>query len=139
MGYRDDFYTVANIVGYTGELNRSPTVYFRHGNETGRITQYHRDIGNVGRNTVRDDPNYVGRNVRYHDGSLRWRELWPAYSNVPHTSRNALQAYNSPEELALLSVAIYLYPQLKTKEHEIDPNYVEGESRVESLIDVFGG
>ena len=57
MGYRDDFYTEENIVGYTGDINNNPTVYFEknHGNgeiSYGRITQSHGDPENQGREFI---------------------------------------------------------------------------------------
>ena len=60
MGYRDDFYTQENIVGYTGVLDdgtKPPSVYFvqrvQNGVFYGHITQYYDDPKNVGREPVR--------------------------------------------------------------------------------------
>jgi hypothetical protein len=59
MGYRDDFYVVGNIIGFTGLLHQSPTVYFHAGTEFGHITQDHWFEGNRCREGVRNDPNYT--------------------------------------------------------------------------------
>ena len=49
MGYRDDFYTFENFVGYTGKLYGSPTLYFQDMMYHGRITIEHPHGDNVGR------------------------------------------------------------------------------------------
>ncbi|UTW64087.1 hypothetical protein KFE98_08095 [bacterium SCSIO 12741] len=57
--YRDDFYRPENIIGHTGDLNKNPTVYFRKGNEVGRITQkFDRNPLNEGREKVRSMDGY---------------------------------------------------------------------------------
>ena len=58
MGYRDDFYMVQYIIGYSGNLHAFPTVYFRKGNEYGHITQKHPCPQNVGRMAVRSSADY---------------------------------------------------------------------------------
>ncbi len=69
-GYRDDFYVPENIIGYTGELGKSATVYFeKQEGDTitfGRITQDHLNKENEGREMVRVRPknNYEGENIR---------------------------------------------------------------------------
>lgn len=109
MSYRDDFYTLANVIGYTGVLNDNPTFYFRHGTEFGRITQWHRDIGNIGRNIVRSAPDYVieqGRVAReYYNGKYR------------HTSRNPFVTAtpNDPVFQAAVNQAIANHPSIKPK------------------------
>jgi len=61
--YRPDFYIQENIIGYTGDRDRDPTVYFLdapfqgvnkwHFNvEYGRITQCYPDTKNIGRERV---------------------------------------------------------------------------------------
>jgi hypothetical protein len=52
MAYRPDFYTADNIIGYTGDIDNNPTVYFLTDLEYGHITQAHRDTDNVGREEV---------------------------------------------------------------------------------------
>ena len=80
MGYRHDFYREENIIGYTGELLKNPTVYFADagginprlqqvGNkqqvlvEFGHITQAHNMPSNVGRERVREAFSYSICNV----------------------------------------------------------------------------
>ena len=58
MGYRDDFFIASNIVGYTGDLQDNPTVYFETDEEQAHITQAHKKADNVGRGAV------------FHDGRL---------------------------------------------------------------------
>jgi len=41
MGYRDDFYRTANIIGYSGQIDSFPSVYFQSSSEYGHITQMH--------------------------------------------------------------------------------------------------
>ena len=68
MGYRDDFYAVENIIGYSGRVSDFPTVYFQNGDEFGHITQKHGYPQNVGRMEVHADPNYVMENAEYQGG-----------------------------------------------------------------------
>ncbi len=114
MGYRDDFYTVANIVGYTGNIAQSPTVYFQSGNEYGRITQKHDIITNIGRNTVHDDATYQFQNLPQANGALCMVEM--SQGQVVHTSRNQFipVAGLGPINLALLAQAITTFTLEKT-------------------------
>jgi len=54
MAYEPTFYVIENIIGYTGELHKNPTVYFRCSEQHlhGHITQAHKYRDNVGRETV---------------------------------------------------------------------------------------
>jgi hypothetical protein len=56
MGYRDDFYVVRNIIGYTGRISFDlpPTIYFYDCTRKllGHITQYHPNYENIGRQKV---------------------------------------------------------------------------------------
>jgi len=114
MGYRDDFYIVANIVGYTGNIAQSPTVYFRGGNEYGRITQKHDITTNLGRNTVHNDPTYQFQNQLQPNGALCMVEM--SQGQVVHTSRNQFvpAAGLGPGNMALLAQAIVTFPHEKT-------------------------
>jgi hypothetical protein len=109
MGYRDDFYMVQNIVGYTGNLNDFPTVYFQKGNEFGHITQKHGDSQNVGRMEVDSSANYfIGNEIV--DGSLRLVEKIDG--EIIHTSRSTLTKVDTfaPAErdtVAILARSIY--------------------------------
>lgn len=58
MKYRADFYIPENIIGYTGNINSNPTVYFQRGSEIGHITQDHDIKYNIGREEVTVATNY---------------------------------------------------------------------------------
>jgi hypothetical protein len=108
MGYRDDFYIVANIIGFTGTIQSDATVYFRQGPEFGHITQAHRFRPNVGREGVCSHPGYVIGNERY-DGDLRCVErTGPGEEGILHVSRNPFvgSAGLSPLFASLLSRSI---------------------------------
>jgi hypothetical protein len=66
MGYRDDFYCIQNVYGYSGDIHHFPTVYFVQETPTGKlyghITQAHPGSTNVGRGRVDGpDPHYEAR------------------------------------------------------------------------------
>lgn len=113
MGYCDDFYVKANIIGYTGDLKDSSkvTVYFRNGNKFGRITQDHPHQDNIGRNQVRDCGDYrIGNNANnkceeFYNGAVK------------HTSRNAFVAVpqTSVDTIDVLAKAITAFPNAKSK------------------------
>ncbi len=91
MAYYDELYHCDNIIGYTGQLHDSPTVYFlsEELGLAGHITQKHFMDDNIGREdpcTINDgyssgnEPNDEGRIVlveRYSGGGK-------------HTNRNPL-------------------------------------------------
>lgn len=52
MAYEPNFYQAQNIVGYTGEIGKSPTVYFMDNKNYGHITQDHPCPLNVGREPI---------------------------------------------------------------------------------------
>ena len=62
MAYASDFYTPENIIGYTGVLNKNPTVYFLSATHYGHITQVHDEWRNVGRETIRSNAQYTFAN-----------------------------------------------------------------------------
>lgn len=82
MGYRGDFYIRQNIIGYTGNINHNPTIYFQDGTSFGHITQEHAVRQNVGREEVRQAQDYEIRN--YHGRAQEW-----AGGRCFHESRNA--------------------------------------------------
>ena len=118
MGYQDDFYIPRNIVGYTGDLHgvgrNAPTVYFCRfdygvGYTFGRITQYHENEDNIGRNKVRTHHDYwvgnkwpEGYGVEFYNGRVR------------HQSRNRMYPV-SWNNIRILMEAIYWYPYRKSK------------------------
>jgi hypothetical protein len=63
VAYAADFYTPDNIIGYTGVLNKNPTVYFLSKTHYGHITQVHGTWRNVGRETIRSNSKYFFGNV----------------------------------------------------------------------------
>ena len=109
MGYRDDFYMVQNIIGYTGKLNDFPTVYFIKGDEYGHITQKHGDSQNVGRMEVMKSKNYSIGNETVH-GALKLVEK--ENGEIFHESRSTLTKVDpidpkNKETVALLAKSIY--------------------------------
>ena len=119
MGYRDDFYTTDNIIGYTGNLQANATVYFQKndGRERsfGRITQDHDLKLNIGRNKVRTTTDYVVEN-RNIQGGLRCVEYYNG--KVQHTSRNVFVPVGglSAVQRSILQRAIYNFPERKGKD-----------------------
>jgi hypothetical protein len=63
VAYAADFYIPENIIGYTGVLNKNPTVYFLSASHYGHITQVHDQWRNVGRETIRPSSRYMFGNV----------------------------------------------------------------------------
>lgn len=109
MGYRDDFYMVQNIMGYTGKLHDSPTVYFQKGSEYGHITQRHPLNQNVGRMKVHASNTYFIGNEMI-EGSLRLVEKIDG--KIFHTSRSTLTKVDvfhpaNKDTVALLARSIY--------------------------------
>ena len=110
MGYRDDFYVVGNMYGYTGKINEKPTVYFKTDTEYGRITQDHEHKNDIRRNKVRNADGYTLRN----EGPMaveRWR------GKVVHKSRHKIILIGqvSPGDRAILSQSIWTCKVLKEK------------------------
>jgi hypothetical protein len=63
MTYRADFYIPENIIGYTGNIDNNPTVYFRKVYQFGHITQAHGVGHNEGREAVDFARDYEIKNV----------------------------------------------------------------------------
>jgi hypothetical protein len=63
VAYAPAFYIPENIIGYTGVLNKNPTVYFLSATHYGHITQVHDEWRNVGRETIRPNAGYMFGNV----------------------------------------------------------------------------
>lgn len=109
MGYRDDFYMVQYIIGYSGALHDFPTVYFQKGDEYGHITQKHDIPQNVGRMEVRKSKGYwIGNEMV--KGTLKLVEK--ENGKIFHESRSTLTKVDTfdPKErdtVALLAQSIY--------------------------------
>ena len=106
--YEDGFYKRSNIIGYTGDINVNPTVYFKNGNKFGRITQYHNNKTNIGRNQVRIAADYKisngpsGKAQEFYNGGVR------------HNSRNPFKTAGWLEKFKLAK-AIQRFPNKKPK------------------------
>ena len=114
MPYRADFYIPENIIGYTGQIDNNPTVYFMEGpahgpNEYGHITQAHRIGPNEGRETVRSSAQYEMR-----AGAAGNLEEWDAGRRI-HSSRSRFipVAGLNAKSKYLLSCAIARFSEKK--------------------------
>jgi hypothetical protein len=103
MGYRDDFYMVKYIIGYTGDLHDFPTVYFQKGDEYGHVTQKHDYPQNVGRMEVRQSNTHsIGNEI--HEGTLKLVER--DKGKITHVSRSTLTRVNVLDPSATDTVAL---------------------------------
>ena len=114
MGYRDDFYDVRNIFGYTGPLQDDPTVYFETSTEFGHITQDHRKDENKGRELVRSAAGYTRGNEEI---DLADHFVERVNGRRIHKSRDMLfeVKQTATDTLALLAQAITKFTELKPK------------------------
>jgi hypothetical protein len=112
MGYRDDFYCVDNIIGYSGSLHEFPTVYFLTSKEYGHITQEHGYGQNVGRQEVGDAAGYSIGNESVN-GVLKLLEK--KNGRVFHESRTTLTKVtkNDADAFAVCSQAVWKYQDEK--------------------------
>jgi hypothetical protein len=108
MSYRGDFYIPQNIIGYTGNINNNPTVYFQNGTSYGHITQAHDIRQNVGREEVCQAQDYQIINVNGR------AEEW-AGGRCIHPSRNAFISVAGLGSVAkcILSLAISNHKEMK--------------------------
>lgn len=115
MAYRNNFYCIRNIIGYTGDLRYCPTVSFRRGHEYGRITQNHRLPHNIGREEVVLHAGYRMENRRLEDHKLHLVE-WEGDEAV-QVSRNAFvkRRWFRPGGARTLALAIVRFPDLKLR------------------------
>src|SRR5215218_5752828 len=136
MGYRDDFYTKDNILGYTGKLQDNPTVYFAdagrmnpktvkvNGKEQvvvtyGHITQAHDMPTNVGRERVDESYSYSIHNVKENGEEHAQEAVYgtlvgakKAAHHEFHTSRNRFEA-STKGNIEILALAISKFPAIK--------------------------
>ena len=125
FSYKPEFYRPENIIGYSGDLNDSPTVYFKDSDtgEFGHITQRHEDW-NVGREEVGEASagyNYVIENGLDQDGNNVTMEKFvhPMLGatlpfNISH-ARFVDGRRLHMRELALLALAIWQFPEKKPR------------------------
>ncbi|MEM7212430.1 MAG: hypothetical protein AAF479_11145 [Pseudomonadota bacterium] len=128
MGYRDDFFKADHIIGYTGKIDKLPTVYFRreveNGFEFGRITQhYPDDKTNVGRGVVRIARDYKIYNFQVKESFLLLFSKTVTHSfeyyekNVRHESRSAFVGADDfkQNDINLLTQSIVKFTTIKTR------------------------
>ena len=120
MGYMDKLYRVENIIGYTGNLQNNPTVYFfspstdvngqpktqlvGKNNQilflNGHITQAHDIADNVGRELVVESWSYSLMNAGpEHDDSGLIKQGEKALQEVYHKSEagNSFEYFDTPD------------------------------------------
>ncbi len=114
MGYRDDFYTTGNVIGYTGKISEKPTVYFESDSEYGRITQDHPNKNNIGRNKVRSKEGHSMANETIN-GVIHAVER--VGGKQTHRSRNKFITMEgiSRDDRAVLYQAILTFEEAKPK------------------------
>lgn len=108
MSFRGDFYIPQNIIGYTGNINNNPTVYFLNGTSFGHITQAHDIRQNVGREEVYQAQDYEIRNI--NGRAQEW-----AWGHCIHPSRNLFISAANLGSVAkcILSLAIANHKEKK--------------------------
>lgn len=109
--YESDFYKPENIIGYTGDLNNDPTVYFKEGDRFGHITQNHKYSSNIGRNKVREFTDYTIRNQNVK-GEIKAQEFYDG--KVKHTSRKPFTEVTD-DNRGQLATAIKSFRYAKSK------------------------
>ncbi len=80
MPYGDELYKPENIVAYTGDIDKNPSVYFQidHGNGNityGHITQDHDNKFNIGKEEVRTSDSYELKNEMVYNKETKLNEL----------------------------------------------------------------
>lgn len=114
MAYCNYLYNARNIIGYTGKVDDSPTVYFQLGRAYGHITQDHPTPINIGREEVAIHAGYHIDNYQidgaYH--SVEWEGREPI-----HMSRTAFvrREFFNPGDILTLSIALYRFPDIKLR------------------------
>lgn len=115
MGYRDDFYVAENLIGYSGQLHKMPTVYFKNGNSFGHITQYHEIPQNTGREPVDSDPNYQIGNEMINGVLKLVERTGPTPKDIFHESRSCLTSAVGldADSKAILMQSLWKCPEKK--------------------------
>ena len=109
MAYAPDFYVPENIIGYTGVLNRNPTVYFLSATHYGHITQVHDEWRNVGRETIRPTDRYVFGNVGDNNALVEADYL----ASLSHESRSPMILVSKSSIPPELTHAIMVHSEQK--------------------------
>ncbi len=120
--YGSELYRPEFIIGYTGDLNNKPTVYF-HDPETrrvGRITQFWshlgmRDVTHEGRGAVLGYTESYTKENSFDEEFEETRFSEYIDGESFHTSRGTFTPVNN-DNFSLLSRAISRFPQLKFRE-----------------------
>lgn len=112
--YAPDFYVPDNIIGYTGVLQKNPTVYFMSKTHYGHITQVHEDWQNVGREAIYPLGQYGFANMVV-EGSIRLVEE-DAARNMGHTSRSPITLMRTGPLPPELTHAIMVHAEKKARE-----------------------
>lgn len=126
MPYRDNLYQKENIIGYTGDPNNNPTVYFKQENKNkngtvesvtfGHITQDHGLYFNIGREEAGVAETYEIKN----DGKLneQGQKTAQEYANgvMFHPSRNAFTDVSKNDKMKEhLSDSIEKFAEIKQR------------------------
>lgn len=144
MGYKDDFYSVDNIIGYTGDINNMPTVYFQRrlqpigqGNwiEFGHITQQHGHADNVGREELDPSDDYTIDN-EFIQGQMRSVER--IQGRAIHYSRSIFVPFFvvPDDKKYLLNASIRACPKLKKryKKRPLWSTFAEGVCKLAAKV-----
>jgi hypothetical protein len=107
LAYAPDFYIPENIIGFTGVLNRNPTVYFLSKTHYGHITQVHDMRSNIGRDDIGSNRLYTFGNV---SGQLEEKD--PG-APMTHTSRSPMTLVSSGSIPPELTHAIMVHSERK--------------------------
>lgn len=99
MAYAPEFYVPEHIIGYTGVLNKNPTVYFLSATHYGHITQVHDEWRNVGRETIRSNEKYMFGNVAKGNNALVELDSAAPMRHVSRSHMILVTAGSIPPEL----------------------------------------
>ncbi|MDD7805561.1 MAG: hypothetical protein PUP46_08390, partial [Endozoicomonas sp. (ex Botrylloides leachii)] len=108
-GYREDFYIKDNIIGYTGFIMDSPTVYFynSHSYEFGHITQNHVVKKNIGKELVRRGRDYMIFNC--HTGDPCSHSLSILGNRPTNFTKQLLREINALARRSINNTAVEVY------------------------------
>ena len=107
--YEPNFYTPENIIGYTGVLQKNPTVYFLSKTHYGHITQVHDEWTNVGREVI-----YPHATYDFGNQQNRLKELDSARP-MQHTSRSPMILVRDGTLVPELTHALMVHAERKAR------------------------